>query len=101
MNTKHAAVAAACLSLMGCAATVTPIKGSNGTPANLVKCRGDMPELCYNKAAELCPGGYITHSRGESGGGVVPIGRSLIMTSGDLTMLVECKAPPMPAPAAK
>lgn len=75
--------------LIGCATSRT-IMGPNGKPAQSINCPRSI-ENCYEKASEVCPGGYkVLNSNDESSfihnsynGQITPYQR--------YNMFVECK----------
>lgn len=77
---RRYAVVMAVLFLAGCA-TAKPVMGPNGGKAYIVQCGSAGMEFCYEKAAEVCPAGYVLSDK-RSGFGYV-----------DNTMLIECKTP--------
>lgn len=54
------------LLLVGCSTTAQVIRRPNGTREYLITCGGVGWKACYEKANQVCPGGYATVS--ENGG---------------------------------
>ena len=75
--------------LAGCV-TVSQVSGPDGKPALAVKC-GDAT-ACYQKAGELCPGGY-DFVNSSTGTVIVPMAHGGSVGSPETTILVECKSP--------
>ena len=61
---------------------VTDVRGPDGEPAHLITCTGATHD-CYDKATELCPGGYEIRSSDTRRNGP---------SSSFLEVLVSCKA---------
>jgi hypothetical protein len=74
--------------LTGCV-SVKEVSGPDGKPALAVKC-GDAT-LCYQKAGELCPGGY-DFVNSSTGTVIVPTAQGGSIGSPQTTILVECKS---------
>jgi hypothetical protein len=59
---KFITLAAAALTLVACASSITPVpfKGPNGKQAYTMRCsgKGRTIEMCNRKAAQVCPDGY-------------------------------------------
>ncbi|MGI6656725.1 MAG: hypothetical protein ACOX5Z_07860 [Desulfobulbus sp.] len=96
MHSKAAITAAALLSLAGltaCAASITPKPYPEGSGIYLMRCSGmgRTMELCRQKAAELCPHGYIVVEERASST-LVPINGSMRVQDDDL--VIECRKPP-------
>lgn len=51
------------IALSGCATSKTVAMGPNGKPMHFIKCGAVMKELCFEKAAEVCPAGYAIFER--------------------------------------
>jgi hypothetical protein len=60
------------LALAGCT-TATPMRDSKGNEMILVECNGKANSLssCYQKAQEVCPGGYKTVEKKDTEEGYV------------------------------
>jgi hypothetical protein len=82
-----AALAALAASLPACV-TVTPVTGPDGETAQLIKC--PQTERCYERAAELCPDGYVVRSGGTSVSGSVNGGSGYVQSTSEI--LVSCKS---------
>ncbi len=88
------------VALTACA-TATQIVGPNGTPAYSIRCGAAAADSCYQKAGEVCPGGYnILNSQGsrylgQVGNAYVAGGYGSATSMPMITpnmLLVECKA---------
>lgn len=81
------------LLLLASCASVQPqeFKGPNGKTAYSMQCSGMGRTLheCYQKAAEVCPGGYHIIDR-ASETGAVPIGGSWVPATRQ-SLAIECK----------
>jgi len=79
--------------VLGGCATSKPIRGPNGTTAQLIECRGASIGACYEKAGDVCPAGYLLLDRQPSQAGVMlPVGKSTAHSAGPGVLLVECKS---------
>jgi hypothetical protein len=80
------------LAVTACA-TATPIYDQNGEAAMLISCDGAAVPMsaCYNKAAEVCPGGYfLLGSEDRHDGAIIgPYGGGTINTK---SVAVRCKS---------
>lgn len=80
------------LMLTSCA-SVTPreFRGPNGRTAYSMRCSGMGRTLddCYQKAGELCPGGYTIIDR-ASGTVAVPVSGGIVATP-QHNLAIECK----------
>jgi hypothetical protein len=79
------------LATAGCA-TASEVMGPDGTPHFDVHC-GTKKALCYEKAQDVCPGGYTIadHSTGEAG--IVPTASGPVGGGTFTDMLIKCRAP--------
>lgn len=80
----------AAVMLAGCA-TATQVMGPDGTPHFNVHC-GTNKTLCYQKAQEVCPGGYAVTN--ETGGlsGITPTAYGPVGGGSYSDILIRCKA---------
>jgi hypothetical protein len=77
--------------------TVTPVRGPDGETAHLIKCT--RTEGCYERAAELCPDGYVVRTGGSVVSGSVSGGSGYVQSTSEV--LVSCKGDlPAPTPGA-
>lgn len=81
-----------CLATLAACATATPTYDQNGQPAMMISCDGSAVPMsvCYNKANEVCPNGYVnlgaqTQNAGATWGAYG--GGSIVYKS----MMVRCK----------
>ena len=89
---KHTIIAAISLFLVSCA-SINPVsfQGPNGKQAYTMRCSGigRTLEMCYQKAGEVCPGGYNIIGQ-DSSTVAVPINGS-IMAAPRQNLTIECK----------
>ena len=81
------------LALAGCAGIEPkPFVGPNGKTAYFMHCSGmgRTLEACYQKAGEICPGGY-TIVNSTSGTVAVPISGGGVVATPDYGLAIECK----------
>lgn len=86
------------LALGGCVAPVrvTNVTGPDGQPAIVLSCHHE--ERCYQKAGELCPGGYATLNE-HSGFAIAPAVNNVyspVRFSGPMgssrdTLMIQCR----------
>jgi hypothetical protein len=78
--------------LAGCA-TSKDVMAPSGKMAHLIKCGSARIDLCYEKAAEVCPKGYsiVADREGANGALVTPGSGIGAFVLGPSTMFVECK----------
>lgn len=89
---KAVFIIATAVALTGCA-TSKQITGPNGVAAHSIRCGSARIDLCYEKAAELCPSGYSFLDRNQSGNMVaMPVGNTLVFGAGPNTIFVQCKS---------
>ena len=72
------------LALAGCT-TVDRVPGPDGETHYSITCKRSITN-CYEKAAELCRGGYTTADKTDESGYVQNVG-----TARRYTMLIKCK----------
>ena len=81
----------AAIAISSCA-RVSVILGPIGKPAYVIRCGSAAAHVCYEKAGELCPQGWLIADKQESGAAIAaPIGSTTFAARGPNTMLVECK----------
>ena len=91
MTIKPALYLVATAVLTGCA-TSRQIQGPDGNPAYFIKCGSAVIDACYEKAAEVCPGGYDMLDRGSNPNAVLmPSGAGFMLMRGPNTMFVRCR----------
>jgi hypothetical protein len=83
-----AAVVLSAATALGACVSVTPVRGPDGEEAHLIKC--PQTEACYERAAELCPGGYVVRSGGTTVSGSVSNGSGFTQSTSEV--LVSCKS---------
>jgi hypothetical protein len=74
------------VSLVACV-SVTPVRGPDGETAHLIKC--PTTDACYERAAEICPEGYVIRSNGSTVSGSVAGGSGVVSSTSEV--LVSCK----------
>ena len=92
MKSKHIVIIAISFLFVSCA-SISPVsfQGPNGKQAYSMKCSGmgRTLEMCYQKAGEVCPGGYNIIGQ-DSSTVAVPINGS-IMAGPRQNLTIECK----------
>ena len=93
MHIKRVFVATIPILLLGCAVAIEPKQflGPNSKTAYSMKCSGNGRTLegCYQKAGELCPGGYniVDRTNGTVG---IPMQSGTLMVP-QYGIAIECK----------
>jgi len=86
-------IVAIAIALSGCATSKTIAVGPSGKPMHFITCGSAGLQFCYEKAAEVCPGGYqfVDHQNSQNAGFFSPQRGVAFAMMGPQTMAVECK----------
>ena len=89
-KTNSIAVILAALFLVGCA-SATKVMSPNGKPGYSVECNGTAVSMtaCYEKAAEVCPKGYIVVNQENRSGFIA--NQFYVGGTSHKGIFVECK----------